>query len=127
MKNIRRIAAGVLAAVAVLTPAAAYADTPYAQASAEVDLDGSLVQSSHVTDVWHPYKGVYCVAVDESVDLTGTAAIHATPIGQYAAPRSLSVELEPSVCGQNRLDTIAVYSQVSYRVRADAAFYLTVS
>ncbi|MFG6196052.1 hypothetical protein [Nonomuraea sp. JJY05] len=127
MKNIRRIAAGVLAAAAVLTPVAAHADTPYAQASAEVDLDGSLIEGSHVTDVWHPYRGVYCVAVDESVDLTGSVAIHATPIGEYSAPRSLSVELNPSACGKQRLDTIAVYSQVGFRVRADSAFYLTVS
>ncbi|MEV6032483.1 hypothetical protein AB0L65_15100 [Nonomuraea sp. NPDC052116] len=128
MKNIRRIAAGVLAAAAVLTPVAAHADTPYAQASAEVDMDGSLIDGSHVNDVWHPYRGVYCVSVDESVDFTGATAIHVTPIGEYSAPRSLSVELNPSsACGENRLDTIAVYSQVGFRVRGDSAFYLSVS
>ncbi|MEU6782330.1 hypothetical protein ABZ912_24295 [Nonomuraea angiospora] len=128
MKNIRRIAAGMLAAAAVLTPVAAYADTPYAQASAEVDMDGSLIDGSHITDVWHPYRGVYCVSVDESVDFTGPTAIHVTPIGEYSAPRSLSVELNPpSACGEHRLDTIAVYSQVGFKVRGDSAFYLSVS
>lgn len=127
MKQIRRVAAGVLAAAAVLAPAAARADTPYAQASATVDEHGSVKHGKHVTDVWHPYQGIYCVGLDETVDLEGPVAIQVTPIGHYDAPRSLSVDIGAPTCGQDRFHTIAVYSQLYNGRRAEVAFLLSVS
>ncbi|TMR22559.1 hypothetical protein ETD86_11245 [Nonomuraea turkmeniaca] len=137
MKSIRRISALALAATALLTPAVARADTPYAQASAMVEADGSVARSKNVVDVWRPHRGTYCVLVDKSVDLHGAVAIHATPEGWYEHPRSLSVQLGSRTChdhhhgGHFRTDdqfrTIAVHSQTSHGYRADAAFYLTVS
>ncbi|SEH01826.1 hypothetical protein SAMN05444920_12277 [Nonomuraea solani] len=127
MKNYKRIAAGALAAAAVLVPSAARADTPYAQASAKVEMDGSVSRSKHISDVWHVSKGTYCVAVDEHVNLDGAVAVHATPVGLYNAARTLSVEVGGAPCGWGRDDIIAVYSRVASRVPADTAFYLTVS
>ncbi|GAA3613167.1 hypothetical protein GCM10022419_117800 [Nonomuraea rosea] len=127
MNSMRRIAAGALAVAAVLTPAAARADTPYAQASAMVEADGSVARSEHVTDAWHPRRGTYCVTVDDTVDLTGPIAFHATVAGQYDHPRSLSVELDSSACGYHAERTIAVFSRLAYGSPADAGFYLTVS
>ncbi|MFC4116386.1 hypothetical protein [Nonomuraea zeae] len=127
MKSIRRIAAGALAAAAVLTPAAANADTPYAQASAVVEADGTIANSEHVSDAWHPRRGTYCITVDESVDLAGSVAIHATVTGNYDHPRSLSVELWSPACGYGDKRTIAVFSKIVYGQPADTGFYLSVS
>ncbi|MEV0384890.1 hypothetical protein [Nonomuraea sp. NPDC050643] len=127
MKNIKRIAAGVLAAAAVLVPSTARADTPYAQASAKVEADGSVSHSKHITDAWHPSKGTYCLAVDDHVDLDGEVAVHVTPVGLYHTPRSLSVEVGGHPCGWGHGSTITVYSTTTYRGPADTAFYLTVS
>jgi hypothetical protein len=127
MKSIKRIAAGAFAVTAVLTPAAARADTPYAQASALVESDGTVAQGKNITDAWHPFRGAYCLTVNEKVDLKGDVAVHVTPVGKYDKPRSLSVEVGAATCGEHRAHTIAVYSQIAYGTEADVAFYLTVS
>lgn len=98
MKSIRHIAAGTLAAAAVLVPAAAHADTPYAQASAAVAANGMVSSSKNVSDVRRVERGVYCLVLDEDVDLTDGVAIHVTPIGRYTLPRSLSVQRGSRVC-----------------------------
>ncbi|MBB6547211.1 hypothetical protein [Nonomuraea rubra] len=138
MNTIRRFATATLGATAVaaaglLAPVAASAETPFAQASATVEADGSVTHSKHVDDAWHPSRGVYCVLVNQLVDLDGDVAIHATPIGRYDHPRSLSVERGARVCVRRDLHrsaadrTIAVHSQAGYRLPAETAFYLTVS
>ncbi|MFD0474396.1 hypothetical protein ACFQ0B_43790 [Nonomuraea thailandensis] len=129
MNTIRRFATGALggatavAAAALLAPMAASADTPYAQASAMVEANGSVANSKHVDDVWHPSRGVYCVIVSHLVDLHGDVAIHVTPIGRYDHPRSMSVERGGDECVRHDLHhdmddrTITVYSRASSRVR----------
>ncbi|AQZ64007.1 hypothetical protein BKM31_23365 [[Actinomadura] parvosata subsp. kistnae] len=138
MNTIRRSATGTLtaaamAAAALLTPGAAAAETPFAQASATIEADGSVAESKHVDDVWHPSRGVYCVLLNQVVDLDGEVAIHVTPIGRHDHPRSLSVERGARACVRRDLPrsvaerTIAVYSQAGSRWAAETAFYLTVS
>jgi hypothetical protein len=138
MNTIRRFATGTLGAAAVasatlLAPVAASAETPFAQASAMIEADGSVTESKHVEDVWHPSRGVYCVIVNQHVDLDDDVAIHVTPIGRYDRPRSLAVELGARACVRHDLHdsaadrTIAVYSQAGNRLPAETAFYLTVS
>ncbi|MEU1719523.1 hypothetical protein ACNF49_19875 [Actinomadura sp. ATCC 39365] len=126
MNIIRRAAGVALVAAAVLTPAAAYADTPYAQASATVRADGVETASKNVEEVRRMFRGTYCVILGEDVDYDGDLAIHVTPIGRSTYPRSLSVQREAAVCG-GHYRAVAVYSQLADGVAADTGFYLTVS
>ncbi|MGI5282126.1 hypothetical protein ACQEVF_02235 [Nonomuraea polychroma] len=130
MKSIQRICALALAATAataVLTPVAAHADHPYAQASAVVAADGSIIRSRNIVDVWRAYRGTYCVVVEPGVELHGGTSLYARPMGRYWYPRSLSVERGARACGGNWFNTFAVHSNIGYGHAADAAFYLTVS
>ncbi|NUP03378.1 MAG: hypothetical protein HOW59_36195 [Nonomuraea sp.] len=147
MKSI--IAASALAAAVVLTPAAALADTPYAQASATVASNGTLAAGKNVSDVRRVERGTYCLVIDENVDLRGDVAIHVTPIGRYTQPRSLSVLRGSRSCDRyhghdgdryrsqdadryrdrdhDRYRTVAVFSRLGNGAAADTGFYLTVS
>ncbi|GGS70486.1 hypothetical protein ACFFV7_17940 [Nonomuraea spiralis] len=127
MNSIRRIAAGALAAAAVLTPAAAAkADTPYAQASATVRDDGVVLHSENIDEVRRMFRGTYCVILGEKVDLIGDVAIHVTPTGRSVFPRTLSVQRQAPVCS-GHIRSVAVFSQVANGLAADTGFYLTVS
>ncbi|MFI9590255.1 hypothetical protein [Nonomuraea sp. NPDC052265] len=126
MNIIRRAAVAALAAAAVLTPAAAHADTPYAQASATVGPDGSVTESKNVEEVKRLFRGTYCVILGEDVDYDGDVVIHVTPTGRAVYPRSLSVQRQAAICG-GHYRAVAVYSQLANGVGADTGFYLTVS
>ncbi|GAA2214861.1 hypothetical protein GCM10009850_103270 [Nonomuraea monospora] len=135
MNTIRRFAIGALGAAAatLLAPVAASAETPFAQASAKIEANGSVAHSKHVDDVWHPSRGLYCVIVSHLVDLDDDVAVHVTPIGRYDHPRSLSVERGARACVRRDLHrgaagrTFAVHSQAGSLWAAETAFYLTVS
>ncbi|MFI7612540.1 hypothetical protein ACIBP6_15070 [Nonomuraea terrae] len=128
MKTIHRLAAGALAGAAVLTfTAPAGADTPYAQASALVAPDGSLENGTNIIRAWRVGAGDYCVAVDPSVNLEETQAVHATPAGHNHAVRVLSVHVGAPMCGDWRVDVIGVHSRDVRDRGRDTAFYLTVS
>ncbi|MGW0808642.1 hypothetical protein [Nonomuraea sp. NPDC002799] len=127
MRITKRVAAGALAAAAVLAPAAASADTPYAQASVLVDWDGSQGASKNVLRTYRVTNGEYCVVVSDSVNLYGAEGVHATPVGDYRFPRWLSVEIGSPACGSVHSNAIAVHSKNADGDSRDAAFYLTVS
>ncbi|MGW2153579.1 hypothetical protein [Nonomuraea sp. NPDC001699] len=126
MNIIRRAAVAALAAAAVLTPAAAHADTPYAQASAVVEADGTVADGKNVEEVKRLFRGTYCVILGEDIDYDGAVVIHVTPTGRATYPRSLAVQRGAAICG-GHYRAVAVYSQLANGVAADTGFYLTVS
>ncbi|MFG2074335.1 hypothetical protein [Nonomuraea maritima] len=130
MQTILRRTAGVLAGAAVLTaPAPATAETPYAQASALISPYGYLENGENVVRTWRVDEGEYCVALDHSVNLEETQAIHATVVGEYRTARVLSVHLGAPRCEDWRGggDVIGVQSRDVFNHGRDTAFYLTVS
>ncbi|MBF8191515.1 hypothetical protein ITP53_38640 [Nonomuraea sp. K274] len=129
MKCMKRLAALAVAAAAVLTPATAQADTPYAQASAVVGADGSLLRAKNVLRSWRADTGDYCVVLGENVNLEDSVAVNATLLGSYPAARSLSVEFKSETCGMRHHEytTIAVHSVNAFGRPSDVAFFLTVS
>lgn len=130
MRTILRRTAGVLAGAAVLAcPAPASADTPYAQASALISPDGYLENSKNVVRAWRVDEGEYCLALDHSVNLEDTQAIHATVVGDYRTARVLSVHLGAPRCEDWRGggEVIGVRSKDVFNHGRDTGFYLTVS
>jgi hypothetical protein len=97
------IAAGALAATALLTPAAALADSYYAQAWARVDADGTLITGQNVVSSRQIRTGVYCVRFTPEID-PATSAIQAT--SRHNA-RTITAYGPAVECG-NAANTVAV-------------------
>ncbi|MEO3855345.1 hypothetical protein [Acrocarpospora sp. B8E8] len=100
---------------------------PYAQASAKVAADGTLVQSKGVKSLTKPAAGVYCVSflnpslkVDRLTPVATLVATGATPWGIVMARTTPSVE-----CG-NRVGTLTVYTGTAAVGRSDLPFYLVI-
>ncbi|MFC4531539.1 hypothetical protein [Sphaerisporangium dianthi] len=127
MKSRTRIAAGALAAAAILAPTAvqaAAAPSPYAQAAAAVRAIGTLAYGKNIVSVSRPFTGRYCVRVGNDVDLS-TEVVLVTPwndlnktYGVWTAPHPL--------CG-NLLHTIMVaFNTSDTKVAANTPFFLAI-
>ncbi|GAA3690214.1 hypothetical protein GCM10022224_064540 [Nonomuraea antimicrobica] len=130
MNTIKHLTAATLTAAAVLAPAAvAQADTPYAQASVVVQENGSAHGvSKNVERTWRAKEGLYCVTLNDNVNLEGPVAAHVTPVGHYRHPRWVSISRSVWDCGHSdHASTIAVRSIDTDGKPRNVAFTLTVS
>jgi hypothetical protein len=100
---------------------------PYAQASAKVAADGTLVQAKGIKSLIKPAAGIYCVSfenpslrVDRLTPIATLVATGSTPWGVVMARTTPSVE-----CG-NRVGTLSVYTGTATAGRSDLPFYLVI-
>lgn len=110
----------VTALTGLASTAAAETDAPYAQATASVATDGTVVHSKNVTSVSRKSTGVHCVQVDGRINLSNVA-IHVTPGGW----RFVSAATPSALCG-NAADSIAVAFANNSGTATDSAFFLSI-
>ncbi|MFB4277340.1 MULTISPECIES: hypothetical protein [unclassified Nonomuraea] len=102
-----RIAAA-LAAASLFAPAAALADSYYAQAWARVDVDGSLLAGQNVVSSEMISTGTYCVRFTPEID-PATSAIVAT---LRHDDRTISAHGPGDACGDDPSGvTVRIYQQ----------------
>ncbi|WP_055480499.1 hypothetical protein [Sphaerimonospora mesophila] len=125
MTSRARLAAGVLAATAILTPTTAYAaaPSPYAQAAAAVQADGTLAYGKNIVSVSRWGVGRYCVRVGADIDLA-REVVQVTPWKDYN--KTYGVWTPHSHC-KNQVNTLLVaINESDTKQPADAGFYLTI-
>lgn len=121
-----RIAVGALAAGVVLAPtvAQAAAPSPYAEAAAAVNTNGTLAYGKDIVSVTRPSLGRYCITTGSDIDLS-TAAVQVTLRGTLN--RTYAAWTTPRPECDNRADTVTVAINTSNTVTAvDGAFFLTI-
>ncbi|MET9674644.1 hypothetical protein ABZY68_16330 [Streptomyces sp. NPDC006482] len=122
------LAAGAAGGVALADDAAVKAKAPYAQASAQVNRDGTRVQSKGIKSIAHPQDGAYCVTFD---DATRIDVSRSTPVATLASDGGTSwgtimVRTTPSgECG-NAADTVTVITGIGAESYRDEPFFLLV-
>ncbi|MFC5828784.1 hypothetical protein [Nonomuraea insulae] len=120
-----RLTAAVLAGTAILAPTAAYAaaPSPYAQAAAAVQRDGTLDHGKNIVSVTRWGTGRYCVRVGADIDLS-KEVVQVTPWRDYN--KTYGIWTPHSHCN-NQINTILVaVNESDTKQAADAGFYLTI-
>ncbi|GII62193.1 hypothetical protein Skr01_22780 [Sphaerisporangium krabiense] len=122
-----RIAAGALAAAAVLAPAAAQAagPSPYAQAAAAVKGNGTLAYGKNIVSVSRITAGRYCVQVGKDIDLS-KEVVQITLWNDFG--KTVGAFMPPQSACKNEPSTILVptNSVNPPSANVDTAFFLSI-
>ncbi|MFI6803205.1 hypothetical protein [Streptosporangium canum] len=124
-KACTRIAAGALTAAAILAPAAAQASapSPYAQAAAAVQADGTLAYGKNIVSVSRVGTGRYCVRVGSDIDLS-KEVVQVTPWKEFN--RSYGVWTPHGHCGSQVNTILVAFNASDTKAKADAPFFLSI-
>jgi hypothetical protein len=124
---LRRIISALLPSVALLaalTPIAHAADpkpitSPYTQATAVVGVNGELLEAKNVVSSSRSQKGVYCVKVNDGIDLEKstilTTPYHANSV-TYRKPPQAACGNDPQSIGVYVFDTSGALTDQRFTV-----------
>jgi hypothetical protein len=120
------LAAGTAGGVALADNSSVRALAPYAQASAQINADGTRAQSKGIKSSTKVATGIYCVTFDDAtrIDVSRSTPV-ATLITSGGPQYAINLRTTPSPeCG-NAADTVTVYTG-ERNLQVDAPFMLLV-